>query len=49
MIFQGMPWPLVIPIAIMAMIYGSMQTKKAFALAEKKALKQAKKRKKKSK
>lgn len=49
MIFEGMPWPLVLSIAVMALVYGSVQTKKAFALAEKKALKQSKKRKKKLK
>lgn len=44
MMFQGMPWPLVLPIAIMAMIYGGMQAKAEF---ERKAKKEKKKKKKK--
>lgn len=43
MMFEGMPWPLVLPIAIMAMIWGSAQAKKEFELAQKKALKKSKK------
>lgn len=45
MIFQGMPWPLVLPIAIGAMIYGIMLSKKEeeqFAKAERKKFKKKK-------
>lgn len=45
MMFEGMPWPLVIPIAMLAMIWGSSQVKREFALAEKKRIKKKKKRK----
>ncbi|WP_422353940.1 hypothetical protein [Roseivirga pacifica] len=42
MIFEGMPWPLVLPLAIAAMIYGIMRSKKEeeiFAKRQKKQLK----------
>ncbi len=45
MMFEGMPWPLVLPIAIVAMIWGSSQVKREFALSEKKRIKKNKKRK----
>ncbi|WP_262501527.1 hypothetical protein [Roseivirga misakiensis] len=35
MIFQGMPWPLVLPIALMALIIGAMNSKKEMAKAKK--------------
>lgn len=36
MIFQGIPWPLVLPIALMALAAGIMSSKKEMRLAEKK-------------
>ena len=36
MIFEGLPWPLILPIAAMAMIYGSMQAKREFVQKPKK-------------
>jgi len=44
--FQGMPWPAVLPIAIMAMIYAVMLSKKEEKAAIDKRLKQLKKLKK---
>jgi hypothetical protein len=49
MIFEGMPWPLVLPLAIIAMVWGSIQTKREFELAARKALKKERKRKRKQK
>lgn len=41
--FQGMPWPAVLPIAIMAMVYGVMLSKKEEKAAIDKRVKQLKK------
>lgn len=43
MIMEGMPWPLVLPVAIAVMIWGSGLAKKEFAMAEKKRAKKTKK------
>ncbi|WP_421988128.1 hypothetical protein [Roseivirga sp.] len=43
MIFQGMPWPLVLPIALLALTLGVMNSKKE--IAEAKALKAKRKKK----
>lgn len=48
MIFEGMPWPLVLPIAIAAMIWGSTQARQEFTLAQKKAQKKGNKKHKKT-
>ena len=47
--FQGMQWPAVLPIAIMALVYGIMLSKREEKLAVDKRLKELKKLKKQKK
>lgn len=45
MMFEGMPWPLVLPIALAAMLWGSTRAKQEFSAAQKKAQKKSNKHK----
>ncbi len=44
MMFEGMPWPLVLPIAVAAMIWGSSLAKREFATNDKKQPKSGKRK-----